>query len=77
MYRCTRATSSIPYRPLATPAWFVTTATGMPARLNLAIASAAPSMNSTRSTEPTYPWSTMIVPSRSRRMPGRGRERTR
>ena len=53
MYWCTRATSSIPYKPRATPAWFVTTATGMPARLNLAIASAAPSMNSTRSTEPT------------------------
>ena len=31
----------------------VTTATGMPARLIPAIASAAPSMNSTRSTEPT------------------------
>ena len=37
------------------PAWFVTTATGIPARLNPAIASGAPSMNSTRSTEPTYP----------------------
>src|ERR1035441_531452 len=43
----------------------------MPTRLKPAIASGAPSMNSTRSTEPTYPWSTMIVPSRSRRIPGR------
>src|SRR5579862_7877439 len=71
---CTRATSSIPYRPLAIPAWFVTTATGMPVWLNLAIASGAPGMNSTRSTEPTCPWSTMIVPSRSSRRPGRGPE---
>jgi hypothetical protein len=71
MCSCTRATSSIPYRPRATPAWLVTTATGMLARLNLAIASGAPSMNVTRSIEPTYPWSTMIVPSRSSRTPGR------
>ena len=35
------------------PAWFVTTTTGMPALLKLAIASAAPRINSTRSTEPT------------------------
>ena len=75
--RCTGAPARrrrCPYSPRATPAWFVTTATGMPARLNLAIASGDPSMNSTRSTEPTYPWSTMIVPSRSSRIPGRGHE---
>ena len=28
MYWCTRVTSSMPYSPRATPAWFVTTATG-------------------------------------------------
>ena len=40
----------------ATPAWLVTTATGTPARLSRAIASAAPSMNSRqRSTDPTWP----------------------
>ena len=47
----------------------MTTATGSPARFSAAIASIAPSMNWTRSTELTYPLSTMIVPSRSRRTP--------
>ena len=42
-------------KPRATPAWLVTTATGMLAALSAAIASMAPSMNSTRWTDPTYP----------------------
>src|SRR4051794_13620025 len=43
----------------------------MPTALRAAIASAAPSSSSTRSTEPTCPRSRMMVPSRSSRMPGR------
>ena len=68
MCLCTRATSSDAVVPARHPGLIRHHGDREAGPLNSAIASAAPSMKFDAVDEPTYPWSTMMVPSRSSRI---------